>query len=200
MKKILLITSLGLLASSNLFGLTKNEKELFEAAEDHDYDKTEELIKEKINKPIDKIKDKDGNTPLHFAVQNIKKYDGLKTLKLLAENTANINVKNNKGERPIDVLYSFSKTKWLSAPCKQWIPYVYLYLLDKKSKHPKKIDPEDKLLKLAFTAYELRNKTKDELKKHNVKIDGKRPSAIINWYEDNLKQFKPYKKPIHEDK
>jgi len=114
MKKLLLLTSIGLLLSSNLFGLTKNEKQIlniskkFELSE-NDYKKAKELIeKEKIN--ID-IQDEKKNTPLHYLLKKIdyfKPYN-MQLLKLVAEKSKKPNTKNNNNKTAIEYVHRLSE-------------------------------------------------------------------------------------------
>ena len=57
-------------------------------------DKIKELLKDSTG--IVNKKDDTGNTPLHFAV----KYNSLKVVKILLENGASLDIKNNDGDLP----------------------------------------------------------------------------------------------------
>jgi len=158
MKKLLLITSIGLLLGSNIFGLTKDQKKLLKLLQgtEEDY-RTEEKYK-KIEKLVKKIKnldfkDEEGNTPLHYAIQKgsyrslhsagyqlqfgrVKNMGYLKVFKLIAENSKNLNEKNNDGLTPIgnliEKIYEFKRAN------ENQIAAI-LYLLKKDEKLEKSI-------------------------------------------------------------
>jgi len=111
MKKVLFITTIGLLISSSLLGkvLSTNEKRLFEIAKQR-LKKDNKLYKEVVdlikNKGVSvDIKDKAGNTPLHYALKAGKWEDlDLKIMKVIAENSKDINAKNEAKKTPLDKL------------------------------------------------------------------------------------------------
>ena len=175
MKKMLLVTSIGLLLISNLFAarLSKDQKRLFQIAqrygeqpinllwddsdedeyyeeniEEKQYKEAVKLIKKGVN--VD-IKDKLGNTPLHYALklEIIDSYKGLNIIKLLVENTNDINIKNNDHQTPLEKLLSEIKNtkgnkKIIKAEIKNrkldinpWstnVVNVIMYLLNKGAK------------------------------------------------------------------
>jgi len=136
MKKILFTLSLGLLLNSNLFGLTEEEEALFMMSSLSEYkpdfyNVAIEALKT-IKKPIDEIKNKKGNTPLHtLFLRTIANKKKLKFLRLLIENSNDINVKNQKGETPLYLATLAGYTSNLSGP-------ICLILLNEGAKLSKK--------------------------------------------------------------
>ncbi|XP_014467386.1 PREDICTED: uncharacterized protein LOC106740649 isoform X3 [Dinoponera quadriceps] len=74
-----------------------NSRKLLIAASESDLEEMDRLIKRGVSV---NSKDRDGNTPLHWAVEN----GDLKVIELLLDKGATVNIKNNKGESPLDLV------------------------------------------------------------------------------------------------
>ena len=124
MKKRLIILSIGLLLSSNLFfGMTK-KGEFITAIISGNFDKTKKLLT-KVNPDI---KDNNNNSLIHFfAVEGINRYN-LKTFKLIVDEliakNKNLNAKNKLGQTPMQ----FFVRNVINIP---YTSMAILYLLEK---------------------------------------------------------------------
>jgi len=93
LKKLFIIL---LLISCNQVYKNSYSEELLNSVKKGELSKVRDLIKRGANV---NIKDKDGKTPLHIAVEN--NYEDI--VKVLIQNNADVNIKDNNGNTPLHI-------------------------------------------------------------------------------------------------
>ena len=190
MKKILLIASIGLLLSSNLFcKMNDDETKLFELSKKGAYKSTkmyeeaEGLIKKGVN--VDRT-DPYGETALHQAASSASlSINNFKFFKLIAENSKNFNPLDRKDQTPIEMVREMFD--------KELIIPVYLYFLNKGAAIRDSANLRKEFFGPAYILYKLQDDPEARKFISNIKLyNNLQASDLYNTYKklENIKVYK----------